>query len=92
MSSHSSHHPQEVLLAQFSLYVQKDGLNPHSSFHFHDDTIISEDLLSLADKMSILFRKFLGQLIRGQYGMAQFRCIVENILQMNYIYDNSVAQ
>ena len=31
--SHSSHHPQEVLLAQFSLYVQKDGLKP-DSFHF----------------------------------------------------------
>ena len=29
----SSHHPQEVLLAQFSLYVHKSGLNP-DSFHF----------------------------------------------------------
>ena len=33
MSSHSSHHPQEVLLTQFSLYVHKRGLNP-DSFHF----------------------------------------------------------
>ena len=32
MSSHSSHHPQESLLAQFSLYVHKSGLKPHS-FH-----------------------------------------------------------
>ena len=32
-SSHSSHHPQEVLLAQFSLYVHKGGLKP-DSFHF----------------------------------------------------------
>ena len=31
MSSQSSHHPQEVLLAQFSLYVHKGGLNPDSS-------------------------------------------------------------
>ena len=31
--SHSSHHPQEVLLAQFSLYVHKGGLKP-DSFHF----------------------------------------------------------
>ena len=31
--SYSSHHPQEVLLAQFSLYVQKGGLKP-DSFHF----------------------------------------------------------
>ena len=29
----SSHHPQDVLLAQFSLYVHKSGLKP-DSFHF----------------------------------------------------------
>ena len=29
-----SHHPQEVLLAQFSLYVHKGGLKP-DSFHFY---------------------------------------------------------
>ena len=33
VSSQSSHHPQEVLLAQFSLYVHKGGLKP-DSFHF----------------------------------------------------------
>ena len=33
VSSHSSHHPQEVFLAQFSLYVHKGGLKP-DSFHF----------------------------------------------------------
>ena len=33
VSSHSSHHPQEVLPAQFSLYVHKGGLKP-DSFHF----------------------------------------------------------
>ena len=33
VSSQSSHHPQEVLLAQFSLYVHKGGLKP-VSFHF----------------------------------------------------------
>ena len=33
VSSQSSHHPQEVLLAQFSLYVHKGGLQP-DSFHF----------------------------------------------------------
>ena len=35
VSSQSSHHPQEVLLAQFSLYVHKGGLKP-DSFHFCD--------------------------------------------------------
>ena len=33
VSSQSSHHPQEVLLAQFSIYVHKGGLKP-DSFHF----------------------------------------------------------
>ena len=33
VSSQSSHHPQEVLLAQFSLYVHKGCLKP-DSFHF----------------------------------------------------------
>ena len=33
VSSHSSHHHQEVLLAQFSPYVHKCGLKP-DSFHF----------------------------------------------------------
>ena len=32
VSSQSSHHPQEVLLAQFSLYVHKGGLKP-DPFH-----------------------------------------------------------
>ena len=34
VSSQSSHQPQEVLLAQFSLYVHKGGLKP-DSFHCH---------------------------------------------------------
>ena len=33
VSSPTSNHPQEVLLAQFSLYVHKGGLKP-DSFHF----------------------------------------------------------
>ena len=33
VSSHSSHHLQKVLLAQFSLYVHKSGLKP-DSFYF----------------------------------------------------------
>ena len=34
VSSQSSHHPQEVILAQFSLYVHKGGLKP-DSFHLN---------------------------------------------------------
>ena len=40
VSSQSSHHPQEVLLAQFSLYVHKGGLKP-DSFHFYMCTKVS---------------------------------------------------
>ena len=40
VSSQSSHHPQEVLLAQFSLYVHKGGLKP-DSFHFISAFIIT---------------------------------------------------
>ena len=43
VSSFSSHHPQEVLLAQFSLYVHKGGLKP-DSFYTHCQN------LSIADK------------------------------------------
>ena len=32
VASHSSHHPQEVILAHFSLHLHKGGLKPHS-FH-----------------------------------------------------------
>ena len=35
VSSQSSHHPQEVLLAHFSLYVHKGGLKP-DSFHLYN--------------------------------------------------------
>ena len=36
--SQSSHHPQEVLLAQISLYVHKGGLKP-DSFHFISESV-----------------------------------------------------
>ena len=36
--SHSSHHPQEAPLAQFSLYVHKCGLKPES-FHLQGQII-----------------------------------------------------
>ena len=42
VSSQSSHHPQEVLLAQFSLYVHKGGLKP-DSFHFFTSRLDSHD-------------------------------------------------
>ena len=50
VSSQSSHHPQEVLLAQFSLYVHKGGLKP-DSFHF----IYNTDFHTWMGKKHFLF-------------------------------------
>ena len=42
VSSHSSLHPQEVLLAKFSLYVHKGGLKPDPfHFYFHSNVVSS---------------------------------------------------
>ena len=43
VSSHLSHHPQEVLLAQFSLYVHKSGLKP-DSVHFLAQYVIHVEI------------------------------------------------
>ena len=47
VSSQSSHHPQEVLLAQFSLYVHKGGLKP-DSFHFCIGAVLSRYLVGIS--------------------------------------------
>ena len=51
VSSQSSHHPQEVLLAQFSLYVHKGGVK-HDSFHIHscDQSNLSLSALDLRSR------------------------------------------
>ena len=48
VSSQSSHHPQEVLLARFSLYVHKGGLKP-DSFHFISFIMIASSFAKLID-------------------------------------------
>ena len=56
VSSQSSHHPQEVLLAQFSLYVHKGGLKP-DSFHLLNRTKFScHQVISLHLKLELLTR------------------------------------
>ena len=47
VSSQSSHHPQEVLLAQFSLYVHKGGLKP-DSFHYFTHFVFCSHTFSVA--------------------------------------------
>ena len=36
----SSHHPPEVLLSQFSLYVHKGGLKPHLFYFYYDGSFL----------------------------------------------------
>ena len=63
VSSQSSHHPQEVLLAQFSLYVHKGGLKP-DSFHFfsfdYNGVVLNRHLLP----GPVLGASLLGVLLR----------------------------
>ena len=55
VSSQSSHHPQEVLLAQFSLYVHKGGLKP-DSFHFISRLIVLGSVIRQLDRSRNLDR------------------------------------
>ena len=57
VSFQSSHYPQEVLLAQFSLYVHKGGLKP-DSFHFTPSPLSFVFLLPLVNTSSVLFLLF----------------------------------
>ena len=72
VSSKSSHHPQEVLLAQFSLYVHKGGLKPDSfhfiSFMYYICTILDQRRRCWADVVQILY-EFLCLL--GSHSFAQ---------------------
>ena len=51
-SSQSSHQPQEVLLAQLSLYVHKGGLKP-DSFHFFTSGCVGEVFFLLFNNKKI---------------------------------------
>ena len=55
VSSQSSHHPQEVLLAQFSLYVHKGGLKP-DSFHFIFAQRFEEQILLELRKYDLILK------------------------------------
>ena len=48
VSSQLSHHPQDVLLAQFSLYVHKGGLKPDSFHLFHMRVLVNYFLKDVA--------------------------------------------
>ena len=63
VSSQSSHHPQEVLLAQFSLYVHKGGQKP-DSFHFY-----IESYCGTCRKIPSLTRSCQGKIPRHSFGI-----------------------
>ena len=68
MSSYPSHYPQEVLLAQFSLYVHESGLKTHSFYSFisfsntggRQRLIAKRYCLSIAPRSSILMEILLS--------------------------------
>ena len=67
VSSPSSHHLQEVLLAQFSLYVHKGSLKPHS-FHFIFKSMsFSFSRLYLQNPGYICYCKTLHKMIYSHY-------------------------
>ena len=69
VSSQSSQHPQEVLLAQFSLYVHKSGLKP-DLFHlfsrvYHHQIDVSRAILSSYMIVKRLVRIFIYNYVSG---------------------------
>ena len=61
VSSHSSHHPQKVLLAQFSLYVHKGGLKPDSFHSISNPALVISILaknIEIADVISIYKKRW----------------------------------
>ena len=72
VSSHSSHHPQEVLLAQFSLYVHKGGIKP-DSFHFICDNLRDENVPVLKMVAMPITLAYVVALVR--FGNDQIKCL-----------------
>ena len=72
VSSHSSHHPQEVILAQFSLYVHKGGLKP-DSFHFICDNLRDENVAVLKMVAMPIALAYVVALVR--FGNDQIMCL-----------------
>ena len=70
MSSHSSHHPQDVILAQFCLYVDKGGLKPDS---FHCDNWRDENVTVLKMVAMPIALAYLVALVR--FGNDQILCL-----------------
>ena len=70
VSSHSSHHPQEVLLAQFCLYVDKSGLKPDS---FHCDNWRDENATVLKMVAMPIALAYVVALVR--FGNEQIMCL-----------------
>ena len=70
VSSHLSHHPQEVLLAQFCLYVDKGGLKPDS---FHCDNWRDENVTVLKMVAMSIALAYVVALVR--FGNDQIMCL-----------------
>ena len=84
VSSQSSHHPQEVLLAQFSLYVHKGGLKP-DSFHFQGRFNPLNPHDALKHYFTSLKTDFIFQQLRGLEGKFPWNRLT-NSWQFSLIY------
>ena len=67
VSYYSSHHPQEVLLAQFSPYVHKGGLKS-DSFHFMKITMSSKSSISDIVNISSVNKSTTSSMVYGELG------------------------
>ena len=74
MSFQSSHHPQEVILAQFSLYDHKGGLKPDSFHFFH---------AHFSGRLTFYLRNCIYNLISGKSVSTRLQCIGYRFL--NYL-------
>ena len=86
VSSQSSHHPQEVLLAQFSLYGHKGGLKP-DSFHFCLVLIWSRYAINLCCAIVSSSYTMSGQ-HKCNFGSASFICVIADLLSSKNLHSD----
>ena len=70
VSSQSSHHPQEVLLAQFSLYVHKGGLKPDL---FLRPASVKFDMGNAISYMFLIYSYFSDSLSDYDFSVSKFK-------------------
>ena len=88
VSSQSFHHPQEVLLAQFSLYVHKGGLKP-DSFHFPSHNLEISSFPTVYDNKYCFFME--GCPLKHVFGGSAAALYLNLKFVLNRIFGGSAA-